>query len=526
MNKSKSWDARWICGFLVSASAWLIAVHPFPVYAALVGLEVASTASYGTFKSGEYLRLDGRIKGELSPSEKIPDLDKAARNSRGMVEYVTPFVLIMPKDPNRGNGALLFDVPNRGRPISLALYNSPRDMPLGVGSLEAGTGFLQDLGFAVAIVRWELGQGITLPSFVDAQGKTRFIEGVGFAAVRDFADFLRYGSADRAGMPNPLAGIINRSLAFGYSQTARFLKTMLLNGFNMMEGRRVFDGMHLQGGAAGLLPILQSSTGPTSNATAAVPTFIDPTKRGFNEIPLTYADIMKSVIARGEIPPRVRVTNMTTDYLSIRASLARTGERGTIEAPIPTNVRIYDVTGASHAIVRGPGCTFPRGLLDWFPVMRATLHHLDRWVSHNIPPPPTNLMPLEARPDDTTVLQSPPHFPGAVVQAPKRDQDGNFLGGVRLPDVEAPLGVHGNQNAPLTDFLCSLSASYVAFTKTKAEREASGDKRLSVEERYGSRAEYLNRIRIAAARLVADGYLLDEDAAIIVHSAAQSSSFK
>jgi Alpha/beta hydrolase domain len=493
--------------------------------ARVIAFEIASNTPYGTFRPGDYVRLDGKILGELSPSEKIPDLDKAPRNARGMIEYATPFVVIMPKDPNRGNGALLIDVPNRGRAISLSLYNSPRDMPLLLGSLEAGTGFLQDRGFTVAMVRWELGQGITLPSFVDTEGKRRFVEGVGFAAVRDLGDFLRYAAADSQGKPNPLAGTINRSIAFGYSQTARFLKSMLLNGFNMAEGRRIFDGMHLQGGHAGLVPLLQSGEGPDSSA-GPIPTFKDPNLRGVHESPMTYAAILQVVTARGEIPPRLLVTNMTTDYLSLRASLARTGEGGTTETPIPANVRIYDVAGASHSINRLPGCALPKGQLDWFPIMRATLVHLDEWLSHNVAPPPTRLMSLEPRLGEPKLLQAPPHLQAAVVQMPKRDADGNFLGGVRLPDVEAPLGVHGDQNEPLTDFNCSLSASYVAFFKTKAEREAASEKRLSLEERYAGRDDYLNRVRAAADKLVKEGFLLEEDATVIVQSAAQSASFK
>ena len=64
-------------------------------------------------------------------------------------------------------------------------------MPFLSGTLEQGTGFLQDHGFAVAEVYWELGQGADLPSFADADGKTRFVEGVGFAIVARCRGLLR-----------------------------------------------------------------------------------------------------------------------------------------------------------------------------------------------------------------------------------------------------------------------------------------------------------------------------------------------
>src|ERR1035437_461425 len=100
---------------------------PAEAIAKVTRLEVLSKAKYGLFKSGEYTRLDIGIAGELSPSaEKIPDLDKASRNAAGMVEYSTKLILIMPTEAGRGNGALLIDVPNRGRSLSSSLYNSPR----------------------------------------------------------------------------------------------------------------------------------------------------------------------------------------------------------------------------------------------------------------------------------------------------------------------------------------------------------------------------------------------------------------
>ena len=104
------------------------------------------------------------------------------------------------------------------------------------------------------------------------------------------------------------------------------------------------------------------------------------------------------------------------------------------------------------------------------------------------------------------------------------DEDGNALGGVRLPDLVVPLGTHGGQNAPQT-FTCSLAGSYVAFAKTKTEREANHDRRPSLAERYKNQDEYVNRIRIATIDLVRSGFLLPEDAAIIVARAASNRIF-
>lgn len=491
-----------------------------PADAKLTRLEISSKQSYGTFKAGEFVRWDGRVVGELRPTEKIPDIDKAPRNANGMVEYSAKISLIFPNDPKSGNGALLVDIPNRGRPYALALYNSPRDEPFEAGTFEVGTGFLQDRGFSVAEVQWELGQGADLPTFTDSSGQKRFVEGVGFAIVRDAADFLAHAAADTSGTANPLQGAIKRTLAAGKSQSGRYLKTFLLNGFNIADGRRVFDGMHVFVSGAGMLPIMQSGTGPQSSATGA-PTFADPEFRGVNEEVLTIGDVMKRVESRGEKPPLMIMINTTTDYFSLRASLSRTGAEGAAEQPFPDNVRVYEIAGASHVVVARANCELPPARLDWSPVSRATLLHLDDRVANGTEPPKTRLMPLEPANSDPTVLRAPKHLPKAVIEIPKRDEDGNAVGGVRLPDMQAPLGVNARQNPPLS-FLCALAGAYVAFPLSREDADRAHDPHRPVLERYKTRNDYVNQIRIAARDLERDGFLLPDDAAIIIQSAAES----
>jgi hypothetical protein len=498
-------------------------VHiPTTALAKIIRLEVRSTIPFGSFRPGDYLRLEGRIAGELSPaSEAIPDLDKAPRNARGMVEYSGQIVIIMPADPAKGNGALLIDVPNRGRPISHFLYNSPRDLPLLLGpTVDQGTGFLEDQGYIVAAPSWELGQGAELSTFTDSDGKPRYVEGVGFAIIRDTADFLATASVDSTGQPNPIAGAVSRTLAIGYSQTGRLLKTALLNGFNMVEGHRAFAGMHIFGAAAGQLPILRSSVGPKSSAEDVIPSFAQPDVRGFNEEPLAMGEIIERVRASNETPPRLLVVNTSADYISLRASLARTGANGMEDLPIPENVRVYDIAGASHLLVRSGDCKLPIAFLDWHPVLRATLLALDQWVANNVEPPESRLMPLEQRANDNTILPAPAHLPKAVIQVPINDQDGNPVGGVRLPDIAVPLGTHAGQG-PRRSFVCSLG-----FLCPPGKERARARCQESISERYKDRNDYINRVRVAGRELVSARLLLPEDWAIIVHSAAEAPAFK
>ena len=504
-----------VFGAAVSVAAALLLVTSLPAAAEVTRLEITSKAPYGTFRAGEYVLWKGKVHGELAPTEAIPDLDKATRNARGKVDYAASIVLLMPADMSKANGTLIVDIPNRGRVYGIALYNGPREEPFESGRLDQGTGFLQDQGFALAEVSWELGQGAELPSFAGPDGKPRYVEGVGFAIVRDTADFL----ARNAGDANPLRGAVKHTLASGKSQSGRFLKTLLLNGFNRVGDRRVFDGMHVFVSGSGLLPILQSSAGPKSSGDAS-PSFADPQFRGVHEGPLTIGEIVAKLAARGETPPKLVMLSSTTDFLSLRASLGRTGDSGTDDQPIPANVRMYDLAGASHAVLLNSDCTLPRERLDWMPVSRATLLHLQRWVANDTAPPANRLMPLEPAPGDPDVLGAPTHLPKAVVQRPRRDPDGNVLGGVRLPDVAVPLGTHAAQQEPKS-FGCALAGAFLPFAATKEAREAANDKRPSLAERYpGGRDDYVNRIRIATRALQADGFLLDDDAAVIIASAA------
>ena len=63
--------------------------------------------------------------------------------------------------------------------------------------------------------------------------------------------------------------------------------------------------------------------------------------------------------------------------------------------------------------------------------------------------------------------------------------------------------------------------STVAFPVTRSQRESSGDSRLSLEERYSSKEDYLSQVRLAAETLVKEGYLLASEIEGVVDQAAQ-----
>ena len=109
---------------------------------------------------------------------------------------------------------------------------------------------------------------------------------------------------------------------------------------------------------------------------------------------------------------------------------------------------------------------------------------------------------------------------------PSVDADGNETGGLMMPEVAVPLATYTGWNlfhaeAGPTDVLSSMQGSYVPFPRTADDRRRTGDPRSSIEERYGSRAEYLGRVTEAALALVGDGYLLAGDLAPILAQAAR-----
>ena len=101
---------------------------------------------------------------------------------------------------------------------------------------------------------------------------------------------------------------------------------------------------------------------------------------------------------------------------------------------------------------------------------------------------------------------------------PQVDETGNEIAGIRSPELAVPLATHAGWN-PYSAI--ASQGSYIPLSRTGSEREAAGDSRLSVEERYSGREEYLGLVAGEALRLIEDGYLLESDFAAIVRRAGE-----
>jgi len=180
--------------------------------------------------------------------------------------------------------------------------------------------------------------------------------------------------------------------------------------------------------------------------------------------------------------------------------------------------------------------------------MRALLTAMTQWVTSNTAPPASQHP--QFKDEGATIVKASeipfPAIPG--VQSPRIvtpgrdhgrslpllvsqvDADGNERAGIRLPDVSVPLATYTGWNFRSAEVggtkeLVALSGSAMPFPATKAKRAAAGDPRLSVEERYPSKDDYLRRVREAGAKLVKDRYLLADDVDPIVARAGEMWDF-
>ena len=392
------------------------------------------------------------------------------------------------------------------------------------------------------------------------------VMGLGIVGIGDLMSMLRYDEADAYGAPNPVAGH-ERAYMYGQSLSARVIRQFVYDGYNAdLSGRRVFDAVYPHVSGAGRLfanaRFAQVGRYPRQHEEHQWPSERYPF--AYSAAPDAFSDAMDSVLKRPESDPLVMHTHTNTEYWNRHASLGHTDPRTGDDIPFPEAVRVYFLASAQHSGATPPAEDVAQQLSNVMnngPLMRGALTLMDRWVTEGAPPPPS-IVPRRA--DGTMVtperaLEAFPKAPGAgipawpsrlplydygpdfdrglttehppkpalgkeyVVQTPQVDEDGNDLGGLRSPDIMAPVGTHTGWNLRRSGFgggdFASLSGSFIPFARTRAEREATGDPRLSIEERYASHVDYVRRVSEAVQELLAAGFLLEEDAVRYVEAA-------
>jgi Alpha/beta hydrolase domain len=265
-----------------------------------------------------------------------------------------------------------------------------------------------------------------------------------------------------------------------------------------------------------------------------------------------------------------------------RQSLGLTDPLGQRDVDDPPNARTFIMASTQHGAASLPLLTkAPFGNCQQQPnpnpqvwTMRALLTALTKWVRDDAPPPasvvpriadgslvapdrvrfpeiPVNTYggverpavsnlriydnlhvldfgPLYRAEDSSGILTIEPPKVGTAaygVLAPQVDADGNDVGGVRSVFLRAPIGTYTGWNLGRKDRfengMCNLQGSFIPFAATRAERLASGDPRLSIEERYPEKSAYVSAFEAGARELVAARLLLPDDADTLIARARQ-----
>lgn len=499
--------------------------------------------------TGAYEEMVGKITFAIDPTESlnqvIINLERAPRNRQGLVEATADLVILSPVDPRQGNGVTLVDISNRGRRTALAFNRS------GAGTY--GDGFLMNQGYTIIWVGWEFDVEPTPGAIrIEVPSVDGFpVGGLGFAAVRDTASWIKY---------EPQAVVTaDHVLSFGSSQSGRFLRTFLYLGFNTdKSGRQVFDGV---------IPHIAGASRINLNRPGASPISLGM----FDATSFPFADAALRDPVTGAIDgtlgndrsrvnqPFVFYTNSGVEYWGGGrvAALIHTTPAGTEDLTLPDNIRSYFFAGTQH----GPG-PFPpattgngqemRNPTDYWWNMRALLSALTDWVVDGVEPPASqypsftqgNLVTPGAVNFPTLPNVRSPHDRTAGTRVenqwlngkdgkevslpmfvPQVDDDGNETSGIRHPEVSVPLATYTGWNffdpdRGDPDTLVPLAGSYIPFSSTRAQREALRDPRRAIEERYTSRQDFLTQIESAGRLLVKERYLLEEDLSSVLERAA------
>jgi hypothetical protein len=386
------------------------------------------------------------------------------------------------------------------------------------------------------------------------------VAGVGLAAIRDAAAAFRYRS------DLPIHG--QAAYAFGQSQAGRFLRQFLYDGFNVDErDRRVFDAMwvHKAGAARG-----------SFNERFATPSTGDlyrPTRFPFSDDDQMDVDGTRAGLSsryRADQRPKIFYVNTSVEYWGggRAAALTHTTLDGKRDLVLPDNVRIYFLASTQHIVPAFPPVRTPpvsgadvgagqrsggQQLNNPTPhinIMRALLRAWHQWAAEGTPPPisqyprisDNTLVPIERNvfPSlrgvaNPRTIQGPARTSGEKVTplphlVPQVDRDGNDLGGIRDPEVAVPLATTTGWNFRDPSVgnpgeIYQLLGSYIPFAPTRAARQATGDPRLSIEERYRGVDDYLQRIRSSVMDLIRRRYLLAEDLDSIVDRAKKHWTF-
>ena len=370
------------------------------------------------------------------------------------------------------------------------------------------------------------------------------IVGTGLAAIRDFASWCK---------TDPKALVHARlAYAMGISQTGRFLRHLVWQGFNADEaGHQVYDALLVYVAGAGRGSFNHRFAQPSRDAQPLSPAFYPTDVFPFSDLPQrdpasgTTAGLLDRARAE-QVVPRIFYVNTAYEYWSRGASLIHSTPDGSADAPVAETTRIYFLPGLGHVAGAFPPAP-SKNLYDLSqqPVNANNivwLRHgfvaaLDAWARLGVAPPASRIPHISegtlVAPADLALRQlhgvaiptafyapfqmdlgaewkhgiaaEPPRVSGMYgSKVPQIGADGNELAGVRIPQLTVPLATYTGWN--LRDPRVGFPDVRASFVGSAIPWPAS-----EVVERYRDRNGYLGRFAEATLQLMKERFLAVDD---------------
>ncbi|MCB0602302.1 MAG: cyanophycinase [Saprospiraceae bacterium] len=385
--------------------------------------------------------------------------------------------------------------------------------------------------------------------------------GLGLAVVRDMISYMKYD--------NNCEFKVNKGIAAGVSQTGRFLRQYLYDGFNIDEyDRQAYDGMMIMtaGGGRGSFNhrFAQPSRDGHRYSSFFYPTDLFPfTSRA--QVDSTNGKYRDGLLMKGGNfgrETKIFYINTGYEYYGRAASLIHTSIDGTSDVMPYENERIYEIASGQHYVgqlhldaksQRDSSMVFKSNPLYYLPNYRALLVRLINWVNKGEEPPastyptiagktlvPLNQVrfPINASLPEPKAIQvaynldfgdswqrriirnQPPRILNTYTSlVPQLDQNGNELGGIRNFEVSVPLatftGWSLRDGKPAAqDELDDFQGYIMPFSMDKGA-EISTDLRPTIKSLYHDRMDYEQQVTVCVDQLIKDGFVLDRDKTLL-----------
>jgi hypothetical protein len=468
----------------------------------ITGISILGSQPTGTFGGVAYRRIWGTVSGVVAPRDTLRGFDQLSLDTDGNFDYQSEFEIIAPEKPGT-NSVIVVEAENRGNPVFLnALHNiavtGPPSATTNGG--DPGNGFLPAHGTSYARVQWQTGIAASVPMQA---------EGVGEVIIRDFGRMLA-GRTQLGAKPSVVDfGPYHTLILGGISLSGFFIDTFLAEGFNADpgDGGAVFQGAIAVDGTGNWLALNELAAAAGSKQ---FPYVVPDAK------PLSASEILGG---HASDPFYIDIANYT-DFYRLRASLTDVDTKNprlrrydwpSAHAPAP----IDQSAGPARASRCNGGVPVDLNPIPHNAYLRAVVLELERELdvpsARQAPKlPPTTLFTLD--PASSKMPNFNP-LPGVRLSVPLIDEDAQPMGGVRIPDVEHPVG------RPVP-----VSLPPVVTTSIEATcGNLGGWQQFSAEElakRYGSQANYVKLYAEALGKLIEQGYVLASDRDEMLKTAA------